>query len=175
MISGREVTVRPSSIIYYWRRIRLTLFQSYRIFSHLSEKDEHLPMDLPSPRYVNTRNEKAPHLGQPTAVHRIVFRSHLSSRSGITLPRWYTMTFISGFVRLRPWSFLSYPCRNPSRTLLSSRATRICAQPESCEINARERYFLKYYSYTFHKNEIKSLFNATLKCYQYINQYKFYV
>lgn len=46
-------------------------------------------------------------LGRPTAVHRIVFRRHLSSRSGITLPRWYTMTFISGFVRLGPWSFLS--------------------------------------------------------------------
>jgi len=149
MISGREVTVRLSSIIYYWRRTRLTLFisQSYRIFSYLSEKDEHLPTNLPSPRYVNTRNEKAPHLGRPTAVHRIVFRSHLSSRSGITLPRWYTMTFISGFVRLRPWSFLSYPYRNPSRTLLSSRATRICAQPESCEINARKKHFLKNYSY----------------------------
>lgn len=79
------------------------------LLSRLSEKDEHLPTDLPAPRYVNTRNEKAPHLGRPTAVQRIVFRSHLSSRSGITLPRWYTMTFISGFVRLGPWSFLSYP------------------------------------------------------------------
>lgn len=47
-----------------------------------------LPTGLPPPRYVNTRNEKAPHLsGRPTAVHRIVFRCHLSSRSGITLPR----------------------------------------------------------------------------------------
>lgn len=58
------------------------------------------PTDLRSSRYVNTWNEKAPHLGRPTAVHRIVFCRHLSSRSGITLPRWYTMTFILGFVRV---------------------------------------------------------------------------
>jgi len=165
MITQKSYSIPTNPILYdFWKKSHrpsfvdrtllatLTTYTSHFVrlpklsylLSPLGKGRTHLPTDLPSPRYVNTRNEKAPHLERPTAVHRIVFRSHLSSRSGITLPRWYTMTFISGFVRAVILSLLP---ENPSWTLLSSRATRICAQPESCEINAWERYFLKNYSY----------------------------
>ena len=77
---------------------------------------------LRSSRYVNTWNEKTPHLGRPTAAHRIVFCRHLSSRSGITLPRWYTMTFILGFVRGRRGPSLHGV--DPTRTYLSSDCLR---------------------------------------------------
>lgn len=80
---------------------------------------------------------------RPTAVHRIVFRCYLSSRSGITLPRWYTMTFISGFARLGPRASLSCPRESFVNDPFVARATRTCVRLDSREINVQRRHFLK--------------------------------
>lgn len=111
--------VRPSWILR--RSMTLTTSTSHSIrFSYLYLLSSHGKDEYPHgsfhilPRQIckyMEREVSSSLVVRPTAVHRIVFRRHLSSRSGITLPRWYTMTFISGFLRfslLAPWSFLLF-------------------------------------------------------------------
>lgn len=100
---------------------------SYLLSPLGGKKDEHLP--IPSFAAVckyEEREGSSSSPERPTAVHRIVFRCYLSSRSGITLPRWYTMTFISGFVRLGPWSSPSCSRESFVNDPFVARATRIC-------------------------------------------------
>lgn len=131
----------------------LTTYTSYSVRppkpSYLlsGKKDEHLPIrTIPSSAAVckyEEREGSSSSPERPTAVHRIVFRCYLSSRSGITLPRWYTMTFISGFARLGPWSFLSRRRESFVNDPFVARATCTCIQSDSREINVQRRHFLK--------------------------------